>query len=127
MVKTKITFKSESDTYISIMRDDKKIGHIYSERKNVYKVGEDDDGHPYPHDDSEYCLNSIQICGFDKISEVWGCGPFEGKKDVVIHFIPNNEYIESKKKQYGYYIKEKLNKGEVDSIKNFVDWNAHNI
>ena len=126
-MKTKITFKLESDTYISVLREGKIIGHIYSERKDIYKVGEESGGHPYPHDNSEYCLNAIQICGFDKISEVWGCGPFHGKKDVVIHFTPNIEYINNKKKQYKFYVENKLNKGEVDTIQNFNDWNAHNF
>lgn len=107
----------ESPTYISIMRSGKRIGQIFSQAEN----------HPYPHDDSEYCLNAIQICGFDKISEVWGCGPFHGKKDVVVNFLPEVPYIDQKKEQYAKYVQEKLKKGEADTIQNFADWNAHNF
>jgi hypothetical protein len=120
-MKTKITFKLETDTYISVMRNGKKIGHIYSQLKSK------DYNKPYPHTENEYCLNAIQICGFDKISEVWACGPFHGKKDVVIHFTPDIEYIEKKKKLYKSYVENKLNKGEADTIQNFTDWNSHNI
>lgn len=120
-MKTKITFKKESDTYISIMRDGKKIGHVYSQ------TSEKQHNTPYPHDDTEYCLNSIQVCGFDRASKIWGCGPFHGKKDIVVSFIPNNEYTDTKKQQYKFYVENKLNKGEVDTIQNFEDWNAHNI
>lgn len=125
---TKITFKLESPTYVSIIRAGKRIGHVYSDREESYKVGDDAGGKPYPHEESIYCLNAIQICGFDKISETWGCGPFHGKKDCVMHFLPlTDDYIKSKLKGYRTYVENKMNKEEHDSIQNFHDWDAHNI
>lgn len=116
---SKITFELEDKHTIRIIRDGKKIGHFYS--------GDGRGAMPYPHDDSVYCLNSIQICGFDKISEVWGCGPFHGHKDVVINFIEENDYIKQKTEGYLHYVKQKIAKKEERTIQNFVDWNAHNI
>lgn len=121
-MKTNITFKAETDTYISVWRNGKQIGQIYSQT--------DDKQHntPYPHEQSIYCLNAIQICGFDKISEVWGCGPFHGKKDVVVHFIPmDDEYNQKRLKFYETYVQNKINKKETANIQNFKDWSAHNI
>jgi hypothetical protein len=96
MKETNITFKLESPTYISVIRDGIVIGQIFSQNEN----------HPYPHDDSEYCLNSIQICGFDKMSEIWACGVFSGKKDCVVHFLPtDSEYYKRKSIEYSEYVK----------------------
>ena len=117
---TNIWFELEGEHYIKIMRNGKQIGQIWTEQPK-------DGMKPYPHEESEYCKNAVQICGFDKISEIWGCGPFQGKKDVVISFLPEGDYFEEKKKRYASYIENKYNKKEFDTIQNFVDWNAHNI
>ena len=71
--------------------------------------------------------NAIQVCGFDRISEVWGCGLFQGKKDVVVSFTPEGDYYEEKEKRYAHYLTDKYNKKEFSTIQNFVDWSAHNI
>ncbi len=101
MEKTKITFKETGiDTKIDIMRNGKKIGHIWSQL--------DDGMTPYPHKEDGSCLNSIQLCGFDTMSEVWGCGVFKGKKDTVINFLPefkDNDYIKTKMSEYDEYVR----------------------
>jgi len=99
-LKTKITFEiNESKTYIAIMRDGKKIGQIYSQ------------------DESITCLNSIQICGFDRQSPVWACGPFAGKKDTVFYFMPtDDEWFAEKAKQYADYVQNYF-KADVKEIK----------
>ena len=143
--KSKITFKLEegNGTAVSIMRNGKRIGRVWSENSDGTK--------PYPHNEDSYCLNSIQICGFDRISEIWACGPFTGKKDCVVHFIPNEEeYYKNKIKGYEKYVKSFFNTKvkEVDvlgkdkehfgeivskenkpimSLQSFDDWVRHNI
>jgi hypothetical protein len=135
---SKITFALESDTSVSVIRDGKQIGRVWSMNEDGTK--------PYPHNDTPYCLNSVQICGFDKISEIWGCGPFEGKKDCVIHFVPyKEEYYQHKIKEYEKYVEsffssdyEKIgdevhsfvivNKNkDLKELKSFTDWCFHNI
>lgn len=126
-MKTKITFElggtitqiQAGATYVKIMRDGEQIGQVWSEQPSGTT--------PFPHDESSYCLNSVQICGFDKISETWGCGPFHGKKDCVVHFFPKDPYFERKKKDYQIYVQRKLNGDEAETIQNFSDWNAHNV
>ena len=98
--KTKITFEmNKNKTEIDIMRHNKKIGHIWSQAE--------DGTTPYPHNNTIHCLNSVQICGFDDISAIWACGPFRGKKDCVIKFMPidDNNYYQEKMKDYKEYVK----------------------
>ena len=144
---TKLCFEKEkgSDTSIMIIRDGKSIGRIWSE------VDSKETGIflPYPHDkDKEYCKNSVQICGFDNISQIWGCGVFEGKKDCVISFnTTDTEYDLQKLKEYEEYVKgfftsrvkelktgcssfnvsEISGKGDFTRLKSFNDWLLHNI
>lgn len=98
-MKTKITFKQKTKTKILIMRDKKEIGHLYSESETG--------GLPYPHSEkTDYCLNSIQFCGFDSMDGTWACGIYEGKKDLVIHFRnDSDEYMQQKIKEYEKYLK----------------------
>lgn len=99
---SKITFELETPNYVKVMRNGKKIGRIYSDSDTNDKYGT-----PFPHDRSTYCLNSIQICGFDRMSEVWGCGPYEGKKDCVVHFMPlEDKYYKEARKRYTEYVKK---------------------
>ncbi len=123
---TNITFEYENEDKTSVLmkRDGETIGRIWSQH------GDGKHDTPYPHDQSEYCLNSVQICGFDRISEIWGCGPFTGKKDCVIHFRPDSlEYYVTKKKEYRKYVENFLNKKEndVSSMQSFDDWVKHHI
>jgi hypothetical protein len=112
-MQTKISFQLNSPTSVAIMRGDKQIGQIWSESSSGTT--------PYPHDNSIYCLNSIQICGFDKMSEVWACGPFSGHKDCVVHFLPTDEnYYQEKKGQYSRYVRDF--KGDVSELLNFKDF-----
>ena len=116
-MKTKITFEFENEekTSVLIKRDGKIIGRFWSEQPGQSC------NTPYPHDESTYCLNSIQICGFDRISQTWGCGPFAGKKDCVIHFIPDNEkYYKEKRKQYAEYVKNFFN-GKISKIETGIE------
>ena len=135
-MKTKITFELEGKTYIKIMRAGKQIGQIWSEKKGSLML-------PYPHGDKDYCHNSIQLCGFDKLDGPWACGPFRGKRDLVVHFRDDSgEYMQQKAKEYGEYVmkffetrsREIKASGEVmhyadmepvddlAKLKNFDDW-----
>lgn len=117
--KTKITFEKESDTYVSILLNGKQVGHIYSEMK--------DGTHPYPHEDNEYCLTSIQLCGFDRCSQIWPCGIFHGRKDLVVNFSDNEtDYMKQEEKEYRRYVKDFLNKEiPMDKLKDFQSWVSH--
>lgn len=118
---TKITFKKVSDTYVSILLNGKQVGHIFSKMDSGTK--------PYPHEHTEYCNTSIQLCGFDRCSEVWACGIFSGKKDLVVNFIDTSEeYRNSKLGTYKFYVKNHLNSNkEINELMNFSDWDKHNI
>jgi hypothetical protein len=140
--KTKLRFElEESKTVCNIFRGDQHIGRIWAEYESTKKTTL-----PYPHDEnSAYCQNSIQICGFDHISQTWGCGPFAGKKDCVIHFLPTDEdYYEQKAKEYAEYVKnffsikvktlksgvgefhvadsEVSKERDITKVKSFADW-----
>lgn len=117
-VHTKITFKLLSDTQIAIMRDGNSIGMIWSEKK--------DGTLPYPHEQYEHVANSIQLCGFDSMSEMWGCGVIHGKKDVVIKFIPLSEWTEGTILKYQNYVKEMIAKAQTGELQNFHDWRVQN-
>lgn len=67
-----ITFKIESKHRVKIMRNKKQIGHIFSEGSYSGK-------------------NTIQMCGFDMVTGVWSCGPFKGKKDLCVRFLPEEK------------------------------------
>lgn len=134
-MKTRITFEMKNKTQVDIMRDGKKIGEVWSEGENETL--------PYPHEDKNYCHNSIQLCGFDKLDGPWGCGPFEGKRDLVVHFRDDTgEYMQQKAKEYGEYVQNFFNakaraiitgketihiakmeaKGDFSKLMNFDDW-----
>jgi hypothetical protein len=136
-MKTKITFEKESDTEILIKRNGETIGQIWSEQKGSLDL-------PYPHSDTDYCKNSIQICGYDRLEGSWACGVFDGKRDCVVHFIPVSEYTEEQKKRYAEYVESFFTtrnvhpqgiqpfnivepKKDVDfgQLKNFNDWFFH--
>lgn len=97
MERTKISFELTSPTRIGIMRDGVEIAYIYSQTKDGFT--------PYPHDKRTYCLNSIQICGFDKLDGPWACGVLEGKTDVVLNFFPTDDaWYREKGEQYAKYV-----------------------
>jgi len=117
---TKITFKIENDnaTSVAIIQDDKQVGRVWSEHA--------DGTTPYPHDKTERTLNTIQLCGFDRQSEVWSCGPFAGKRDSCFTFI--NEKDDSKSlEKYKSYVEWFLGSSNpMTQLKNFNDWRLHN-
>jgi hypothetical protein len=47
------------------------------------------------------------MCGFDTVSPIWSCGPFAGKKDCVVHFLPieDSEYHKKELVKYQEYVK----------------------
>jgi len=119
-MKTKIIFAKESDTSIGVWRDGKEIGHIWSEG-NTGRM-------PYPHDDSHYCKNAIQICGFDAVSETWGCGIFKGKKDLVVSFdYLNEEYKKDQVQAYEKYLTIKIERRKFEDIQNLLDFLRYNL
>lgn len=134
-IKSNITFEYETNkqTSIVIKRNNERIGRIWSQLS--------DGTTPYPH--NKHDLDSIQICGFDKMSEIWGCGPFDGKKDCVIQFIDiNDDYYKEQLEGYKNYVKgftlktmKELKTGaitlpyaqitikdQVKELKSFQDW-----
>jgi len=98
--KTRITFALVSKTLVNVYFDRKHVGHIYSE--------DGDGGLPYPHEEKNpRCKTSMQICGFDRCSEVWSCGVFHGKKDLVVGFQDTSgEFMDQQKEEYKRYIQE---------------------
>lgn len=117
-MKTKITFKLLNETSISVLCKDKVVGQIYSEGAK---------GHtPYPHDDHESTLESIQICGFTEASKIWACGIFHGTKDIVLRFNPmDDEFYNIRKAEYKDYVDACFKIGQPQKIKSFDDWCGH--
>ena len=116
---TNITFEYENKdkTSVKIIRNNKTIGRVWSEQ--LFK--DSSLTLPYPHDKTNYCINSVQICGFDKMSEIWSCGPFKGKKDCVIHFIPfEDKYYQEKRKKYFEYVKGFM-ESEIKEVEGYPD------
>ena len=117
MIKTNITFEKESETSINILRDGKHVGNIWSESK--------DGSMPYSNETKD----SIQICGFDTISEIWGCGIFKGHKDCVIEFfnIDSKEFKEQEQNKYKKYLQLKIQNNELDDVQSFQDFFKYNL
>lgn len=116
--KTNITFELKNPTEIKIMRKGVQIGQIYSQDQT-------DGMTPYPHNKNSYCLNSIQICGFDKIKGPWACGPYAGHKDTVVYFRPTDDgFFTQKKEQYHKYVKSFISdeKNDPSELLSFTDW-----
>lgn len=64
---TEITFELENEQRVIIKRDGEVVGHIFS-----------------PASSGEDTLNAIQVCGFSEAYDLWGCGVFEGTKDIQL-------------------------------------------
>lgn len=142
MAISEITFEMENKekTSVLMMRKGKIIGRVWSESDSGML--------PYPHQVGNIgCENSIQICGFDNISEIWGCGIFEGKKDCVVSFnTKDTEYDKQRIKAYEEYVKtffepkvKELKTGcetmrigtmakkkDMTKLKSFNEWLFHN-
>ena len=67
-----ITFRMKTDRCVEIMREGEVIGHIFYELT--------------PGNLSYSGKRSIQLCGFDTIAGIWGCGCFKGKNDLCVEF-----------------------------------------
>lgn len=118
-MKTHITFELESDTSVSIKQDGKQVGRIWSEHK--------DGTLPFPHDETERTKTTVQLCGFDRQSEVWACGPFEGKRDSCFTFL-NPDKDDATLKRYKEYIIWYSESGnDMSKLKNYVDWKLHHF
>lgn len=97
--RTKLSFELESPTVCYIVRDGNRIARMWSQF--------DEGMTPYPHDKTSYCLNSVQICGFDKIAGPWACGPYPGQQDVVLHFFPiDDEWYKQQGERYAKYVQD---------------------
>ena len=144
MTLSEITFEMENDSNTSflMMRKGKAIGRVWSE-----SIMLDKPFLPYPHDESKDGKNSIQICGFDNISEIWTCGQFGGKKDCVVSFnTKDSDYDKQRIKAYEEYVMtffeptvKKLKTGcetihigkmtkkkDMTTLKSFNEWLFHN-
>jgi hypothetical protein len=138
-IKANITFELENKeaTSVKIMRHGKTIGRLWSQLS--------DGTLPYPHRKN---IENVQLCGFDKMSEVWQCGPFSGHKDCVVTFLDTDSDTFRQRQVEGY--KNYVNKfftveskviPELDNrtvhhtkpckdllkLKSFVEWQAHNL
>jgi len=125
-IKTKIMFELEEPTIVKIMRKGKQIGRIWSQDDLTFGDKDIRPNLPYPHDENKsYCQNSIQICGFDKQEGPWACGPYRGKFDCVLHFMPvedkGDKYYQQKIKDYEQYVGDfftaQIKNVEVNGVK----------
>jgi hypothetical protein len=64
-----IEFVLESERSIKIMKDGETVGQIFTPSGSCHDVE-----------------NAIQICGFSEAFDFWGCGRFEGFKDIQLLF-----------------------------------------
>ena len=118
MEKTKITFEKISDTAMKVLHNGNHVGNIWSESK--------DGGKPFPHDNHQSTLESIQICGFATASEIWACGVFHGTKDIVVRFNPMmDDFYKQYQREYKEYVDECFKQNKPQMIKPFNDWVAH--
>ncbi len=66
----KMKFKFKDENNIRILDDnDKEVGQIFTPAGTANKN-----------------KNCIQICGFSEAFDLWGCGPFDGFKDIQLLF-----------------------------------------
>lgn len=72
-----ITFKMKTDKCVEIIREKEVIGHIFSELPSEGYGGTTG---------SFSGKRSIQLCGFDNVTGIWGCGCFKGKNDLCVEF-----------------------------------------
>lgn len=118
MKKTHITFEKISDTSVKVLYNGNHVGNIWSQSQSGTT--------PYPHDEHESTLESIQICGFNRASEIWSCGVFHGTKDIVLRFNPMmDEFYKKYQDEYKQYIDECFKQNKPQMIKPFDDWVAH--
>jgi hypothetical protein len=116
--KTHITFERESDTQIKVFHNGNHIGNIWSQSSSGTT--------PYPHDEHEATLESIQICGFIQASKIWSCSVFHGTKDIVLRFNPcNDEFYNEYYGEYKEYVNECFRQNKPQLIKPFNCWVAH--
>lgn len=65
-----ITFELNNNQNITIMKDGKKVGSIFT-----------------PSGSAQNKENSVQVCGFREAFDIWGCGRFPGYKDVQLLYV----------------------------------------
>lgn len=117
-MKTKITFKKDTDTRILVLREGKEVGQIYSELSSGSL--------PFPHDEHECTKEKIQICGFDTASEVWSCGVIHGKKDITLRFADlSDDFHKTYRQRYIEYVNYLTKNDKLEQIKSFYDWCMH--
>lgn len=68
----KITFEKVSDTKFNVLLDGEVVGDVWSKLT--------DGGTPHTG------KGNIQICGFYRVSEVWGCSRYNKSKDMCLDF-----------------------------------------
>ena len=72
-----IEFKLKNKQNVEIYQDGERVGDIFS-----------------PAGSSEDNSNCIQVCGFSEAFDLWGCGRFEGFKDIQLLFDGKKMYGE---------------------------------
>ena len=120
-VRSKITFELVNKKYVKVLLLGKEVGSIWSE------LDSESLRFPYPHNDKQ--IDTVQLCGFDASSAIWGCGRYEGKKDLVLTFEDkvSSEYWADKEKEYAEYLKDHLNFGDLKKVQSFNDFVRYNI
>lgn len=76
-----IKFKQINDEEVHIMKGEERIGQIFT-----------------PSGSGGDTTNAIQVCGFTEAFDLWGCGVFEGTKDIQLLY--------DDKKMEGRHIKD---------------------
>ena len=119
-IRSNITFRLDDPHYVTVLNDGKEVGSIWSELGKEYRF-------PFPHNNHQ--INKIQICGFEDCSKIWGCGRYEGKKDLVLEFqdMTPNKYLERKEEEYRVYVQGCVNSNRLKNMQSFQDFCRYNV
>ncbi len=64
-----IEFKLKSNKSVKILKNGKEVGEIFTPSGSGHDV-----------------VDGVQICGFSEAFDFWGCGNYEGFKDIQVLF-----------------------------------------
>lgn len=117
-IRSNITFKLDNSHYITVLNHGKEVGSIWSELGKEFRF-------PFPHNNEQ--INKIQICGFDNCSEIWGCGRYEGKKDLVLTFQDySDKFWKYHEDEYKEYVQKNIKNNNLKNMQSFKDFCRYN-